>query len=179
MSARVVAFLRAINVGGRAVTMAELRGHFEDFGFKDVETFIASGNVVFTSKAADATLESRIEKGLKQSLGYDVATFVRRADELVAITKYQAFPASQIANAKTNVVGLVAAPLSVAAKKALMALQNDDDTFHVHGREIYWISLKGQSDSTFSNVQLERTIKCRTTFRGMNTIVRLVAKFGF
>ncbi len=179
MNARVVAFLRAINVGGRVVTMAELRDHFADFGFRDVETFIASGNVVFTSKAAAATLQTRIEKGLKQSLGYEVATFVRSDDELVAITKYQAFSEAQLANARTNVVGLIAEPLSVAARKALMALQNNDDTFHVHGREIYWISLNGQSDSTFSNVQLERTIKMRTTFRGMNTMVRLVAKFGF
>ena len=179
MSGRVVAFLRAINVGGRVVTMAELRGHFEKFGFKDVETFIASGNVIFTSKAAAVTLQSRIEKGLKQELGYDVATFVRSDDELVAIAKYQAFSAAQMAKAKTNVVGLIAEPLSAAARQALMALQNEDDAFHVHGREIYWISLKGQSDSTFSNVQLERTLKMRTTFRGMNTIVRLVAKFGF
>lgn len=179
MSARVVAFLRAINVGGRVVTMAELRDHFEEFGFKDVETFIASGNVVFTSKATDARLQARIEKGLNLALGYEVATFVRSADELVAITKYRAFSAVQLANAMTNVVGFVAEPLSVAAKKALMALQNEHDSFHVHGREIYWVSLKGQSDSTFSNVQLERTIKMRTTFRGMNTIVRLVAKFGF
>ena len=176
---RRVAFLRAINVGGRVVTMAELCGHFEGIGFKDVQTFIASGNVVFASKAADATLQARIEKGLLQALGYEVATFVRSDAELVAITKYQAFSAAQLANARTNVVGFVAGTLSVPAKKALMALQNEHDTFHVHGREIYWISLKGQSDSTFSNVQLERTLKMRTTFRGMNTIVRLVAKFGF
>ena len=174
-----MAFLRAINVGGRVVTMTELRGHFEELGFKDVETFIASGNVVFASKATAATLQGRIEKGLKKALGYDVATFVRSAEELAAIAKHEAFSAAQLANSRTNVVGLVAEPLSVAAGKALMALQNDDDTFHVHGREIYWISRKGQSDSTFSNVQMERTLKVRTTFRGLNTIGRLVAKFGF
>lgn len=174
-----MAFLRAINVGGRNVTMADLRGHFEDFGLKDVETFIASGNVVFTSRAAASTLQPRIEKGLKEALGYEVATFVRTDAELAAIATYQPFPAALMANAKTRVVGFVAEPLSAGAKKALMALQNDDDTFHVYRSEIYWLSRKGQSESTFSNAQFERAVKVRTTFRGINTIVRLVDTFGF
>ena len=50
---RLVAFLRAINVGGHTVTMAHLRGLFEDLGFTNVETFIASGNVIFGSRPRD------------------------------------------------------------------------------------------------------------------------------
>lgn len=171
--------LRAINVGGRVVTMAELRGHFEKIGLKDVETFIASGNVLFNSRAAATTLETKITKGLHTALGYEVITFVRNADELAAIANYSPFPDARLARANTYVVGFVAEPLTSSAVKALMALQNADDSFHVHGREIYWMSLKGQSDSTFSNVQLDRTLKVRTTFRGMNTIRRLVDKYGF
>ena len=56
---RFFAFLRAINVGGHNVTMEKLRGLFEASGFKDVETFIASGNVIFTSN-------SKTRKGLKE-----------------------------------------------------------------------------------------------------------------
>lgn len=176
---RIVALLRAINVGGRVVTMAELRGHFAAMGFKDVETFIASGNVLLTSRAAPATIQSRIEKELRTALGYDVTTFIRTDAELATIAKYKPFPSAQPEDANTFVVGFLAEPLTSGGIRALMALQSDDDNFHVNQREIYWVSRKKQSESTISNALLERTLKVRSTFRGMNTIVRLVDKYGF
>ena len=65
---RYFAFLRAINVGGHLVTMDRLRGVFESLGFSKVETFIASGNVIFesTSKSANS-LQAKIEKKLPES----------------------------------------------------------------------------------------------------------------
>jgi uncharacterized protein (DUF1697 family) len=59
---RYVAFLRAINVGGHIVKMDYLRSLFEELGFTNVETFIASGNVVFDSSYKNpASLEKKIE----------------------------------------------------------------------------------------------------------------------
>ena len=75
-------------------------------------------------------------------------------------------------------VGFVAEPLDRTAVKALMALRSDIDDFHVHGREVYWICRTGQGDSKFSNMVFERMVKARTTFRGVNTIVRLAAKYA-
>ena len=49
---RLFAFLRAINVGGRTIKMERLRREFEVFGFPGVETFIASGNVIFLGTRA-------------------------------------------------------------------------------------------------------------------------------
>ncbi len=67
---RYVAFLRAINVGGHTVKMDYLRMLFEALGFSNVETFIASGNVIFDSKATSAkALEKRIEHCLAEALG--------------------------------------------------------------------------------------------------------------
>ena len=75
---RLIAFLRAINVGGHTVTMEELRGHFGALGFKDVETFIASGNVIFTSPVKDTVaLQRRIEDRLRESLAIKDLRFVR------------------------------------------------------------------------------------------------------
>jgi uncharacterized protein (DUF1697 family) len=63
---RYFAFLRAIDVGGHVVKMEALRGHFEDLGFLAVETFIASGNVIFQSKSVKAAeLEKKIERRLE------------------------------------------------------------------------------------------------------------------
>ena len=70
---RTLAFLRAINVGGRTVRMEELRRLFEDLGLARVETVIASGNVVLESRASDeAALAKRIEKQLAAGLGFEV-----------------------------------------------------------------------------------------------------------
>ena len=65
---RVIAFLRAINVGGRTVKMDRLRGLFADAGFRNVETFIASANVIFDSPGkTTAGIERKIEAGLRVS----------------------------------------------------------------------------------------------------------------
>ena len=75
---RYVAFLRAINVGGHVVKMDDLRRRFAQLGFTEVETFIASGNVIFSSPSRDAAaLEKKIERQLEKSFGYEVKTFVR------------------------------------------------------------------------------------------------------
>lgn len=174
---RLIAFLRAINVGGHTVTMAQLRREFEALGLKDVETFIASGNVVFTSRSTDlAALEKKIEARLGASLGYEVATFVRTCAEVAAVAGCKPFPEAQIKTAAAFSVGFLAAPLDAAARRTLMAFRTDVDDFHTNGREVYWLCQTRQSDSTFSNVSMERALKTRATFRGINTVARLAAK---
>ena len=176
---RLIAFLRAINVGGHTVTMSELRKQFEALGLKDVETFIASGNVIFTSRSAGlAALEKKIEARLRASLGYEVATFIRTDAEVAAVAGYKPFTASQLRDAGTLCVGFLERPLDAAATRALMAFTTDIDDFHTKGREVYWLCKKKQSDSTFTNAIFERALKIRCTFRGINTVVRLAAKHG-
>jgi uncharacterized protein (DUF1697 family) len=177
--ARHVAFLRAINVGGHTVTMDKLRRIFEALGFDEVETFIASGNVLFSSPSKSlSTLERKIEDRLKVSLGYEVATFVRTAQEVVAIASYKPFPAAQVRTAGAFCVGFLAQPLDAAAKKSLTALASTIDRFHVHDREVYWLCEKRQSESKFSNVVFEKATGARVTFRGANTVSKLAVKVG-
>jgi uncharacterized protein (DUF1697 family) len=176
---RLIAFLRAINVGGHTVTMARLREEFEALGLKDVETFIASGNVIFTSRSTDLpALEKKIEARLRASLGYEVATFVRTDAEVAAIAGYKAFKDAQVKNAGALCVGFLERPLDAAATRGLMAFKTDIDDFHTKGREVYWLCKTRQGESTFSNANMERALKVRATFRGMNTVVRLAEKHG-
>ena len=174
---RLFAFLRAINVGGPVVTMTTLRGHFEDLGLNDVETFIASGNVIFTSGSKNlAALEKKIEGRLKTALGYEVATFIRTAPELVAIADYAPFPPARRRDAGAYCVGFLARPLEKAEQAALYALKNDIDDFHTHGREVYWLCNEKQSDSKFGNVRFEKTVGAKVTFRSGTTVAKLAAK---
>ncbi len=174
----IFAFLRAINVGGHVVKMDVLRDLFVAMGFSNVETFIASGNVIFESKEKNPTvLEKQIEKKLHEALGYEVATFIRTPDELRAMANYLPFPKQQIEKAGAFNTAFLKQPLDSAQLKKLQALKTDVDDFHVNGRELYWLCKVKQSESKFSNAVLERSLGIKATFRGMNTMNKLVAKF--
>jgi uncharacterized protein (DUF1697 family) len=176
---KYIAFLRAINVGGHTVKMDALRQMFESLGFSNVETFIASGNVIFETKTGNTkTLEKKIESHLKESLGYEVATFIRTNSELAEIVAYKPFSQSQLDAAAALNVGFLADPLDDTAKKKLMSLKTDIDDFHVHGRELYWLCKKKQSESKVSNVSIEKALGVKSTLRGMNTVNKLAEKYG-
>ena len=176
---RFIAFLRAINVGGHIVKMDHLRQLFESFGFSRVETFIASGNVVFEAAARNPKfLERKIGIGLRAALGYDVATFIRTEAELAGIAAYAPFRQSELEAAAALNIAFLADRLADKSKQKLMALRTDIDDFHVHGREIYWLCLKKQSESTFSNAVLEKTLGLPSTLREANTIRKMAAKYA-
>ena len=175
---RLIAFLRAINVGGHNVTMSELRGVFEALGLKEVETFIASGNVIFASRAKDVrVLQQKIENQLLRSLGYEVKAFLRTVPEVAAIARYKPFDESQRSSATALNVAFLADPLSAEAEKSVVSLKTEIDDFHVHSREVYWLCKARQSDSRFSNTRFEKALKARATWRNINTVVRLAAKY--
>src|SRR5690242_17820005 len=101
MAARMVhiALLRGINVGGRsAVDMRALKATFERLGFAGVRTYINSGNVVFSASAGrPTTLAKRIEAGIAEDFGLDVAVLVLTAGELSAVA--DAVPAAWVNDA--------------------------------------------------------------------------------
>lgn len=175
---KTIAFLRAINVGGHNVKMEQLRALFEQLGFDAVETFIASGNVVFETDAApDAALEADIEAHLRAALGYEVATFLRTDAEVAAVAAYEPLPAVAMAEVAAFNVGFLASPLTADEIAILTAFNNDIDDFHSHGREVYWLCRTKQSDLKFNNNAFERALRRRATFRGRNTVLRLAAKY--
>ncbi len=177
---RFIAFLRAINVGGgRTVKMAPLREAFKSLGFAGVETFIASGNVVFEATTENTkTLEGKIEKRLREALGYEVATFVRTEAELSEIADYRPFQQPEADTAELNVIFLKD-PLDEALRQDVLALRTATDEFHVHGCEIYWLRRKKQDASTFSTTPLAGTLGRPFTIRSAKTVKRIAVKYGF
>lgn len=173
-----IAFLRAINVGGHTVKMDRLCDLFETLGFLGVETFIASGNVIFESPVEDAyTLEQQIEAHLRTSLGYEVATFVRSAAELADIADYTPFSAEEIQN-NTLYIGFLQALPTDDAHQKLLALQTPLDKFHVHGRELYWLCRTSVSRSAVSGAKIERALGMPATLRNGTTVRKLAARYA-
>ena len=157
--------------------MDVLKKSFVRLGFEDVDTFIASGNVLFSSRSKDrAKLERQIEAQLEKDLGYEVATFVRTADEVIAVAAYQAFPPKAVEAAVSHNVGFLASTVTAEGRTALEKLASAIDVFHTNEREWYWLSQGRQSESVISNAAIERALKVRSTLRGMNTIIRLAGR---
>ena len=177
---RFVAFLRAMNIGGHVVTMEDLRRHVAKAGAREVETFIASGNVIFGWPSDEPhRAEAKIQEGLRKALGYDVKTFIRRPSEVAAIARYRPFSEPAMQAARVLVVGFLSEPLDGAATDTLMSFTSDVDDFHTSGREIYWLCKVGQSESPFFKIKSEKRLGVQVTLRNMNTIQRLVTKYDW
>lgn len=172
---RYIAFLRAVNVGGRVVKMDQLRKLFESIPLGNVATFIASGNVIFESKKPAAQLEAAIEKTLKAALGYEVTTMVRTPEDLARISEHVAAQGLDSSGVRLY-VGFMKHPPSAASVKAVVALSNEVDTLSVKGGELYWQCRTSFGDSTITGAQLEKLHLGPTTVRNMNTVRRLAAK---
>lgn len=90
---RYVALLRAVNVGGTGkLPMADLRKMCTEIGFAHVETYIASGNVVFDSEAEGARVKADLEARLLSYSGKPVGVMLRTAEEMAAVLKANPFP---------------------------------------------------------------------------------------
>jgi len=176
---RYVAFLRAINVGGRVVKMDRLRDVFTGLGFSAVETFIASGNVIFETRGPDIrAIEETIERALQPALGYHVAAFVRPSRDLATIAGHQPFPTKPGGEPDGTIyIGFLRAAPTAAARRAVLSLRTDVDELDVHRGELYWLVRGKLMDSKLPGGALERALG-PTTMRNRNTVVRLAARYG-
>ena len=171
---RYVAFLRAINVGKHQVKMDQLRKLFEQLGFTNVETFIASGNVIFETKSTKAAaLEARIERHLEKALGYEVGTYLRSCEELAAVAEHEPFklPKDCLLH-----VAFLKAPADLSVMQRLKAFRSKDDDFHAHKRELYWMT-RGSFGGSPAAVPLGKLVGKIGTMRNVTTVRKLAAKY--
>jgi uncharacterized protein (DUF1697 family) len=172
---RYAAFLRGINVGGHRIGSAELRSRFEEMGFRDVHTFRASGNVIFDADGEPlAALAVRIESVLAESLGYEVAVFLRTVGEMRAIADRQPF-AGSVSKGRLQVVMLSAEP-AAQARRDVLALATDEDRLAFGDRELYWLPSGGTQDSALDLKAIERLLG-PTTIRTKGTLDQVAARY--
>jgi uncharacterized protein (DUF1697 family) len=176
---RYVAFLRGMNLGNRRIKNPELVAHFEAIGLEDVATFRASGNVVFVDPAGEpeSKLRKRLEAELDERLGYDVAVFLRGAEEVAAIAAREPFPARAVAasKGKPQIVLLGRKP-SAKAKKAVLDLTPKGDLMVIEGRELHWLPTVGLSETELDTKALDAALGKGTT-RTAGTIEQIAAKY--
>src|SRR5262245_567545 len=172
---KYVAFLRAINVGNHIVKMDALRKLFEKMGFANVETFIASGNVIFDSKSTDAAvLEKRIERDLEKALGYEVGTFLRSCAEVAAVAEHEPF--DEMPDDCRLHVCFLKGSADKATRDQLSALRTKDDDFVAHKRELYW-KTRGSFGGSPAAVPFGKIAGRVGTMRNVTTVRKLAAKY--
>ena len=177
---RYVALLGSVNVGGRRIKMDALRLAFEPLGFANVETYIASGNVLFTTPSEDQrALGSSIEARLREAFGYEVPTFVRSGPEMAEVAAHRPFsPADHINPANNLYISFLRSNPPSDAESKLKALATEDDEFAVHGRETYWLRRKKISESKITPAMFRRAVPVAGTARNASTVRTLAEKCG-
>jgi uncharacterized protein (DUF1697 family) len=174
-----VAFLRAVNVAGRAsLAMADLRKLGEGLGFTNVRTLLQSGNLVFDSGVKKApTLESAFEAALKKH-GIETDFMVRRADELDAVIAANPFPKEANSDPGHLVVMFLKDAPGAKAVVALQAAVKGREVIRHKGRELYIVYPDGIGRSKLTNKFIESRLDTRGTGRNWNTVTKLAALAG-
>ena len=166
-------------MGKRRPPMTQLKALFEGLGFDDVETFIASGNVIFSSKAkGDSVLEIKIAKHLEKSLGYEVDTFVRTMEEVAAVAEAKIFPGEK--EDATVHVGFLQKELAADVAKKFGAVRTAHDEIRVIGREYYWMchGIPTNESKVWTLPEVKALKLPTSTMRNLTSIRKLLAKHG-
>ena len=166
-----VAFLRAINVGGRQVAKGPLQAVFESLGVSDVSTYLASGNVRFRSRASAATLERKIEAALEAKFGFVVETFVRSEIALQAMLKTVPFTPKEMASAHDLWIAFLKQPPAPDVAKSVAALSTPAERFRLVGRELYWLRVTREQEPRVVR-ELEKLLRPMTA-RNVRTVTAL------
>jgi uncharacterized protein (DUF1697 family) len=162
-------FLRGINVSGqKIIKMNDLVKIFKAAKFKNVKTYIQSGNVALDSYENEDTIKKKSEKMLKKKLGYDVDVFVRAVDELKEIVRMNPFKKIRLGKNENPYVVLLQRNLK--AKAPMKSKNNDVEVFYVKNDAAFSISRKIKGKGGFPNSFVEKELKTRATTRNWNTI---------
>ncbi len=171
---RYATFLRAINVGGRTIKMDELKKLLAMPGFKNITSYIQSGNLAFDhAETNPGVLIAKIEAKLLKALGYEVKTFLKTRPELETVIKNNPFK-DHPEDMALHVSFLSGVP-SADATAQMLAFQNDFEQFRFIGSEAYILVKKGAYGETkFSNTFLEKKLKLHATTRNWATVNKML-----
>jgi uncharacterized protein (DUF1697 family) len=167
---RVAALLRGINIGpNKRISMADLRSIVESLGHSDVETYLQSGNVVFTPRGkGDHAL--RLSKAIEQETGHEVAVLVRTGGELARVVEANPYTVSDPTKVVVAFLGeeLELGQLGLGDLGPYLP-----DELTLHGREIYVSVPNGQGRSKLMETLVKRGLPTTITVRNWRTVEAL------
>lgn len=167
-----IAFLRGINVGGHhKITMLDLKKMFEKMSMSDVQTVLASGNVLFKSKeTVPKMIQMKVKESLKSSLGYPVTVIIRTQEQIHDLVRSAPFSAIKTdANTRLYVSFLSTPPTtSVRINSGYFDIISTSDT-----EACSVLQLNPKMSSTDGMNILEKQFGKEITTRNWNTVVKI------
>lgn len=169
----MIALLRAVNVGGRKVPMAELRALCQELGWERVETYIQSGNIVFAAKGKPEALETALETALDERYGLDVPVIVRTAAEWASLAESN--PLTEESERAPNRVQLLVSKKAVDpdAAKRLMERARGGEVVKAAGGALWFHFPAGVAGSKLTPALIDRMAGSPTTGRNWRTVLKL------
>lgn len=178
--ATYVILLRAVNVGSTGkLPMAAFRKMLEDLGYRNVETYIQSGNAVVDATGSAASVCKAVAAGLQKLMGSAVPVMVRTHAELERAIAANPFAAEAAADgARVHAVFLAGTPGAESGKELELILTKNParrDRYHLGGDTLYLHLPDGAGESKFTAQALDRILGVTATARNWNTVLKLHA----
>jgi uncharacterized protein (DUF1697 family) len=171
-----VAMLRSINVGGRnRVAMADLCAVADSLGYRDVSTYVQSGNLVFVGSGSPADVGRSIQDRIASDLGVGVPVVVRTKLQLSRVLRENPFVLSDLDAKTVHVTFLSDRPNHKVAQLQERAGQFGNDRFEVIGSQVYLHCPGGYGETKLNNSYLEGRLGVTATTRNWRTVTTLAS----
>jgi uncharacterized protein (DUF1697 family) len=176
--ARQIVLLRGINIGPRnRIAMPELRAALEHAGYKDVATYVQSGNVVLSTSAKAEQTAGKVERMIKQRFGLDIDVVVRTRAQLARIVERN--PLADVAtDPKRYQVSFLDGKLDRATVQKLEAAAAEQERLVVDGGEVYAWHPGGAARSKLWALLAGRGLGVKATARNWTTVTKLLELAG-
>lgn len=169
-----IGFLRAVNLGNRRVPMSRVLTVCQGLGYANVWTYVNSGNVVFDTTGARASVETAMRKAFEDEFGFECTTFVRTAKELRKVLDAKPFA---VAAGDTHFVTFLKKAPAPGDARRLEELSNDFDTLVVQGADVHWRMSGKSTDSRLARRDWEKILgPSSSTSRNVTMLTKLSAK---
>ncbi|WP_223791139.1 DUF1697 domain-containing protein [Methanobacterium spitsbergense] len=173
-----ISMLRGINVGRtKRVKMDELKEVYKSLNFKDVKTYIQSGNVIFQFKNIDTNeLKIKIKNKLKETLGFDVAVVIRTKEELEKIINENPLKKEDINHTYITFLSNIPSEdlFNDIKIKIDSKMKNKNDKIINYPKEIYLFLPDGYGRTKLNNNFFEKQLKVTSTTRNLKTVKKLL-----
>jgi len=172
----MIALLAGINVGGnRKVPMADLRALATKLGYSQVETYIASGNLVFRTTQTPVECEVALEAAIEKKLGFFVDVVVRTAAEWSALAKLDPLAPLSATQGSLAYLLLTKKPHLPTAVKAIRERAAAGERVEERPGALFIHYPKGAGTTKLSPAFLDKAAGSKVTARNWNTVLALEA----
>jgi uncharacterized protein (DUF1697 family) len=171
----LVSMIRGINVGGhRPLRMDRLRGLHEGLGFRNVRTYLQSGNVVFEAASADADAHAvALERRILRDCGFGVAVAVRSSGEMTAALRLNPLAGRPAADPKFLHATFLVRPAAKASLDGLELPLAKGEAAVLVGSTVYLYCPLGYGSTKINNTFFERKLSASATTRNWQTVTAL------